>query len=114
MRLTFAWLALLTYVPSDIEGWHVQIERAFQQDHADTLDQVTTELRHQLYQIERKVPPKAVEKLRRVPIWIHYNSKTPCMTYHPSRQWLEEHGYNPAMARGVEIGNAKTFLDWTK
>jgi len=31
-------------------------------------------------------------------------------TYHPSRNWLKEHGYNPDKAQSVEIGNASQFL----
>jgi len=59
-------------------------------------------------------PLVALLSLRQVRIWIHYHSKTPCMAYHPSAQWLRQHDFNPAMARGIEIGNARTFLDWPK
>ena len=35
------------------------------------------------------------------------------MAYHPDAEWLREHGTNPAMAGGIELANARNFLDWT-
>ena len=60
------------------------------------------------------MPAKAVKKLRRVPFWVEEKDpSTPCMAYHPAAEWLREHGTNPAMAGGVEVANARNFLDWT-
>lgn len=60
------------------------------------------------------VPEPALGKIQRVPIWIHITSpETRCMAYHPGAQWLREHKMNPAMEKGIEIGHAKTFLEWT-
>ena len=36
------------------------------------------------------------------------------MAYHPSPEWLTEHGMNPDKGRCVEIANARNFLTWTK
>jgi hypothetical protein len=33
--------------------------------------------------------------------------------YHPSREWLRANGYNPDMAKSVEIGSASRFLLWS-
>jgi hypothetical protein len=38
----------------------------------------------------------------------------PCAEYHVSEDFLRSHGYNPAKAKAVEIGNARRFLDWSK
>jgi hypothetical protein len=107
-------LSAASYESREMEGWQLHIEQSFQREHADVLEGVLTELRHQLYQIGRAVPPPALEKLRQVHIWIHYHSKTACMTYHPSVEWLRAHDYNPDMARGIEIGNGINFLEWTR
>jgi hypothetical protein len=49
-----------------------------------------------------------------VPIWLGVDDgHAPCSEYHPSRDWLKEHGYNPDKAKCVEIGNAQRFLDWS-
>ena len=58
--------------------------------------------------------PRAVKKLRTVRIWVEENdASTPCMAYHPGAEWLREHHTNPAMAGGIEVANARKFLDWT-
>ena len=64
--------------------------------------------------ITNVVPPRACEALQRVPIWLGLNDgHAPCAEYHPSRDWLAEHGYNPDKARCVEVGNARRFIDWS-
>ena len=53
-------------------------------------------------------------ELHKVPIWLSRESKAaPCSCYHPSPEWLSEHGFDPKKARAVEITNAATFLAWT-
>ncbi len=37
-----------------------------------------------------------------------------CACYHPSGNWLVNHGMNPGKAGCVEIGNAERFLSWTR
>jgi hypothetical protein len=107
-------LSAASYERREMEGWQLHIEQSFQHEHADVLDAVLAELRHQLYQIGRAVAPPALAKLRQVPIWIHYHSQTACMAYHPSAEWLRGHDRNPDMAGGIEIGNGANFLEWTR
>ena len=35
------------------------------------------------------------------------------MCFHVSANWLRENGYNPEKAGGIEIANARHFLEWT-
>ena len=75
---------------------------------------VRRELSTQLYRITHIVPDEPLAKLRKVTIWMHLNDpSTTCMAYHPAPEWLSEHGANPAMAKGIEIANAKNFVSWT-
>ena len=68
-----------------------------------------------LREITNTVPPHACEALRKVPIWLGVDDgHAPCAEYHPSKQWLGEHGFNPDKAKGVEIGNARKFIDWSR
>jgi hypothetical protein len=74
-----------------------------------TLDLLAFRLR----QVEQEVPKSALTRLRSVRFWIEANDPiTPAMVYHPDPGWLRAHGYNPAMAGCVEIGNLKNFLAW--
>ena len=77
-------------------------------------DATLKEIGHQLYAMTRKLPAGALVKLREVPIWLSWRSPTTCAAYHPSKGWLAKNGFNPDFERCVEIGNAATFLAWTK
>lgn len=108
------------YPPTDrydsrrIEGWHVLVSKDFLQNEPELADRTLTLLRHQLYQVVRSVPSKAVSKLQQIRIWVEEREPhTPCMAYHPDPQWLREHGMNPAKAGCVELANARNFLTWT-
>ncbi|HEV3023681.1 MAG TPA: hypothetical protein VGX76_14500, partial [Pirellulales bacterium] len=81
---------------------------------AEVGERVLTLLRHQLYQIDRRLPAAATAQLRQVTIWVELNEPHhPCMAYHPDAAWLAEHDMNPDKARSVEIANAKAFFTWT-
>ena len=102
------------YDAETIEGWTVRINRAFREKEPQLCQETLTMLRHQLYQITRNVPPKAVEKLRQIALWVEEaEPHHPCMAYHPDAGWLSEHGMNPEKARCVELANARNFLKWT-
>jgi hypothetical protein len=97
-----------------IEGWQVRVLRSFVADEPELADRTLAVLRLQLAQITRVVPEPALAQLRQVPIWVELaEPHHPCMCYHPAEGWLVEHGMNPDKARGVEIANARNFLDWT-
>jgi len=102
------------YTVKKIEGWKVLVNKELLKGHQKLARETLKLLRYQLYQITRVVPPKAVEKLREVPIWVEYNApKHPCMCYHPDKGWLTKNDFNPQKERSVELANAKNFLTWT-
>ena len=103
------------YQVRKIEGWTVLVNKRFLKSRPDVAEQTLALLRFQLFQIVRRLPAKAVTKLRKVRIWVEENEpRPPCMAYHPGdARWLREHGKNPEKADGAEIGNAGNFLKWT-
>lgn len=103
------------YEPQTIEGWPVLVRKQFLQDEPELCEQILSLLRHQLQQIPCVVPAPAVEKLRKVTIWVERNDPHhPCMAYHPSPQWLKLNGMNPDKVGCVELANADAFLSWTR
>ncbi len=103
----------LAYTTMPLRGWTIMVEPAAlaRPEWSDVKD----ELDAQLHQITRVVPAIPLEKLRKVRIWVHVTSPgTTCMAYHPGRQWLIEHKMNGDMVKGVEIGDTKNFISWTK
>jgi hypothetical protein len=102
------------YAVREIEGWEVLVNKQLSSHHEDAAERVLKLLGHQLYQISRAVPDEALRELRNVAIWVEYKApQHKCMCYHPSEQWLREHGFNPDKKRSVEIANADNFLKWT-
>lgn len=57
------------------------------------------------------IPPKALRRLREVPIWINppYEGARPTAEYHPDPKWLRNNQRDPAMAKAVEITNTSGF-----
>jgi hypothetical protein len=102
------------YQVRELRGWQVLVHRTLTEEHEDLCHNVLELVDFQLYQITRAVPAPAVEKLRRIRIWVEYaDPRHPCACYHVSRGWLRAHGFNPEKAGSVEIANSRRFLQWT-
>ena len=72
------------------------------------------ELEHQLYQIVRRVPFRAVRKLKTISIWVEEKQPdSPCIIYRSDPKWLSDHGMNAEKFKGVEIANSRNFVEWT-
>lgn len=108
-----AYAPTASYDKQDIEGWTVYVSAAFVADQKEIGDETLKLVAAQLYQITRVVPPRALAKIQKTPIWVEAESSVVAMCYHPSKQWLIENGFNPAKEKSVELGNPKNFLSWT-
>ena len=102
------------YDRTEIEGFTIYINPSIAADDPQVLADVKKLLGVRLYEMKRALPEAGLQKLQHVPIWIEDHDRGfPGMCYHPSRQWLNDHGYNPDKAGGVEIGDARHFLAWS-
>jgi hypothetical protein len=102
------------FTDQTIEGWTVRVHKRLLDEKRELGQKALELLRVKLYDVGRTVPKAALAKLRSVVIWVEAdNPQVKCMCYHPSRGWLEGHGFNPEKAKSVEIGNPRTFLDWS-
>lgn len=83
--------------------------------HPEVLAEVRAELERQLRAIRRTLPRAPLEAIERVPIWVEWSAKERGgAEFHPSAEWLREHGYNPEKAGSVEISNARNFVAWSR
>lgn len=99
----------------ELEGWPILLHPELEHGQPDLCADVLDELTRQLRAIVEVVPPRAVDDLRRIPIWIERDHpEHPCMCYHPDAGWLRENGMNPDKAGAVEIANAENFVAWTE
>ncbi len=102
------------YSRKTLRGWTVLVNSELPKSDAKLAADVLELVDAKLLDLTRVVPKAAVEKLRRVTIWIEReNSRVPGGVYHPSRHWLIAHEMNPDKAKCVEFGNAKNFLRWS-
>jgi len=102
------------YTKMDVRGWTVYVNQRLREGDKALSDRTLELLDVKLYDVTRMVPAAALAKLRQVPIWVELaDPRHRCVCYHPSRQWLTEHAFNPEKAGSVEIANAATFLQWT-
>lgn len=103
------------YVDQKVRGWRLRVHRDLLDDkHKQLREQVLELIDDHLYRITRVVPGPALEKLRKVSIWVEVaHPKHPCMCYHTSGGWLRDNAMNPDKAGGVELANCKNFLTWT-
>lgn len=110
------------YDPTDryelrtVEGWRVRVHKGLLEDKKDLGERVLEQLRVKLYEANRALPRRAADRLREgVVFWMeagHPKVRGGC--YHPSRRWLEEHGFNPDKEKGIEFGTPENFLSWAR
>jgi hypothetical protein len=109
------WDAAAAYEQRTVLGWKVFVNRKFLGGNPGLADRTLVHLQDHLYRIGHRLPPRAVGKLRQIPVWVEEkHPKHPCMCYHVSAEWLRSNGMNPDKAGAVEIANAVNFLEWTK
>ena len=104
--------ASIEHVPQDIEGWtvHVDIQllEGFEEEFGRQALQV---LAYKLREISLLMPEDRLRDLRRVTLFVdREHPKLKAMQYHPSADWLREHGYDTAMARAVHIPRARELV----
>lgn len=105
---------LSNYIIRKIEGWSIYVNYRLIEEKKKIGREALKLMRAKLYDINRVIPKSAIKQLHQVPIWLEYeNSQVLCACYHPSKEWLIGHGFNPEKARSVEIGNVANFLKWT-
>ena len=103
------------HVERELRGWTIQVHPDLAGEDSALGRDVLEHLDHKLYDITRAVPPNVLEELRKVTIWMEVDDeRVPGGVYHPSRRWLEEHDYDPRLARCVQFGNARNFIGWSR
>ncbi len=105
---------LSAYARRDVRGFTVLVHREAL-SHPAEVREALQELEEQIRHVIRVVPSGALWQLRHVRIWLEWENKpNGAAEYHPSAEWLREHGYNPEKAKGIEISNARNFVRWSR
>lgn len=99
-------------VERDIEGWTIHVDPALLEgQRAAEGERALLMLANHLQRIKILVPAEALEKLQQIEIWMEFSHpQLKAMQYHPSRQWLIDHGHDRRLARKVHIPQAQALL----
>lgn len=99
-------------VEIEIEGWTVHVDPALLDgEHSEEGRDALEMLGNHLQRIRILMPGDTLADLRKVGIWIeHEHPELKNMQYHPGREWLVEHGYDPRLTRMVHIPVARQLL----
>ena len=100
-------------VVKEMEGWKVYIDPALLEgEHAEAGAKALRMLGDHLNRITLLMNKEQLEKMKRLDIWIeHHHPTLPNMQYHPSVEWLKEHGHDPRLAKKVHITRAAALLE---
>ena len=99
-------------VVQTIEGWTVFVDPALLGGAPDSVESRSLQmLANHLQRIRILVPPEPLAKLQGIGIWIERDHPAlKSMQYHPSADWLIEHGHDPRLARKVHITQARDLV----
>jgi len=99
-----------------VAGWQVHVSKRLLQQEGPTTTRALELLRVQLEEVVRVMPKPVATRLQQVPLWFspEYPGVRPTAEYHPDRQWLCDHGRDPAMAKAVEFTNVRLFEKETR
>ena len=97
--------APLRYESRVLRGWSVLIRlELLTDDKKAETERGLVLIGKQLEDIERLVPRKAVNQMKKVTLWLSPPyGKGSGAEYHPGVAWLKQNGRNPAMVKGVEF-----------
>jgi len=99
-----------------VAGWQVHVSNRLLQQEGPASTRALELLNTQLKEVVRVVPKPVLTRLQQVPLWFspEYPGVRPTAEYHPDRQWLCDHGRDPAMAKAVEFTNTRLFEKETR
>ncbi|MDG1874536.1 MAG: sulfatase-like hydrolase/transferase [Mariniblastus sp.] len=102
---------LPTHATFQIRGWRVHLNHELWQQKPRLTKEMLGLMAVQLGRVESVVPRKALQQLRRVPIWINpeYAGVRPTAEYHGHAGWLKKNNRDESMAKSIEITNVLNF-----
>lgn len=92
----------------EVEGWQVRVDvQLLNGRHAELGHKALRVLAFKLYEIKVLLPADRVARLQKVPIVLdRAYPRLHGMQYHPSAEWLKQHGHDPRLAKAVHIPQA--------
>jgi hypothetical protein len=103
-----------SYREMNIEGWTIFVQKELCAKE-ELCTKVLDLMKVKLWEIATRLPAETVARLQEVELRMHLDhAENPGAAYHPNPVWLREHGMPEDWALGIEFGNAKNFLGWSR
>jgi hypothetical protein len=95
-----------------VEGWTVEVDdRLLNGADKQLGTRAIALLQEHLQKISGVMPPKKLERLKQVHIWLDLShGGLRSAQYHPSKGWLKANGYDVALEKCVHIPDARDFV----
>lgn len=94
-----------------VEGWTIQVDQRLRNEEAELGDSALDLLKSRLADIKRALPRDKVIRLQQVTIWLDLtHGDLRAAQYHPSAEWLQDHGYAVSLEKCVHIPDARDFV----
>jgi hypothetical protein len=94
-----------------IQGFKIHVSPEMETQ-AELLQKVLRVLDAKLEEASSLIGRDRIASLHQVQFWIELSKTDGSTVYHPAREWLVEHNYNPDKAHGIEISNSRNFIKW--
>lgn len=102
------------YARASIHGFEVLVAPAVLA-HPDDAARTRAELDRQLAAVAATVPAPHLDAMRGTRIWVEWDARPDgAAEFHVSADWLRANGYLAEKLAGVEIGNARHFVTWSR
>ncbi len=101
----------VSWKEQEVLGWKLSIHPRLIESEPAKTERAIQLLKQQLQEIETRLPERVVRELRKVPLWFSplYPGIGASAEYHPGAGWLQSHGRDPKMAKGIEFTNIEIF-----
>jgi len=100
-----------THEIRSVEGWNIRVEKALLEKEPELAAEALSLAEMQLRDLTWVLPEERIQELRQVVIVLDLDHpKLKGMQYHPSRQWLKDHGHAEDLALCVHIPQAKSYV----
>jgi hypothetical protein len=112
---TAAAIVSPNYVPMEayrqvqLEGWTLMVSKDMLKD--PTWPKLEAKVRWQLLAIKQYVPPKLVDFMKTVKIFVEFKGGFKTVCYHHNRDWLVTNGYNLAKMQCVDIPDGRAMAN---
>lgn len=96
----------------EVEGWTVMVDESLLEgEHAEQGKLALRVLKQRLHRIVLRLPEEPRKEMQKVVIFLDRAHPLGNAHFHPSKDWLVSHGYDPEMTEAIHITHAQSLIN---